>query len=97
MIALPKATSQGSKVTAGGASTAFTGISAATAEPDTIASATANQTDFFMTIPNHTLGNQSDSGVSEGQARTDCSDIPQPHSNVKRGCPPGEAKKISIC
>src|SRR6266487_6531641 len=51
MIALPKAISQGSNGAGGGAFTAFTGISAAKAEPDTIASAVANKTSFFMTIP----------------------------------------------
>ncbi len=51
MIALPKAISQGSNGAGGGAFTAFTGISAAKADPDTIASAVANKTSFFMTIP----------------------------------------------
>jgi hypothetical protein len=51
MIALPKATSQGSNAAGGGALSAFMGISAARAEPDTIASAVANKTNFFMTIP----------------------------------------------
>src|ERR1700686_1581807 len=51
MIALPKAISHGSNAAGGGALTAFNGISAARAEPDTIASAVANITNFFMTIP----------------------------------------------
>ena len=51
MIALPKARSQGSNAAGGGAFTAFTAISAAKAEPETIASAVANNTIFFMTIP----------------------------------------------
>src|SRR5436309_15484799 len=51
MIALPKATSQGSNAAGGGAFTALTAISAARAEPDTIASAVANKASFFMTIP----------------------------------------------
>jgi hypothetical protein len=49
--AAPKATSQGSNAAGGGAFTAFRGMSAARAEPDTIASAVANKTNFFMTIP----------------------------------------------
>jgi len=51
MMALPKAISQGSNATTGGAFTAFTRKSAARAEPDTIASAVANKATFFMTIP----------------------------------------------
>ena len=51
MMALPKAMSQGSKAGGGGALTALTAISAAKAEPETIASAVANNTIFFMTIP----------------------------------------------
>ena len=56
MIADPKAMSQGSNGAGGGALTAFSGRSAAkaepvTAEPATIASAVANNTTFFMTIP----------------------------------------------
>ncbi len=51
MIALPKATSQGSNGAGGGALTAFKGISAAKAEPAAIASTAAAKTSFFMTIP----------------------------------------------
>src|SRR6266480_1754067 len=51
MMALPKAMSQGSNGAGGGALTAFTAMSAARAEPVTIASAVANKTTFFMTIP----------------------------------------------
>jgi hypothetical protein len=51
MSALPKATSQGSNAAGGGALTAFSGKSAAIADPDTIASTVANKTHFFMTIP----------------------------------------------
>jgi hypothetical protein len=51
MIALPKAISQGSNAGGGGALTALSGMSAARAEPDTIASAVASKTIFFMTIP----------------------------------------------
>src|ERR1700676_4564650 len=51
MMALPKATSQGSNGAGGGALTAFTGISAAKADPAVIASTAAAKTSFFMTIP----------------------------------------------
>src|SRR6186713_261105 len=51
MIAPPKATSQGSKATTGGAFLALTGMSAAKAEPATIASAVANKVTFFISIP----------------------------------------------
>src|SRR5665213_183712 len=67
MIALPKAMSQGSNAAGGGALTAFTGKSAARAEPETIASAVANKTIFFMTIPTR-FKDQSDSGVPPGTA-----------------------------
>src|SRR3954464_132014 len=51
MIALPQAISQGSTGAGGGALTALTAISAARAEPESSASAVANNTVFFMTIP----------------------------------------------
>src|SRR4051795_6330348 len=51
MMALPKAISQGSNGAGGGALTALTAISAARAEPESSASAVANNTIFFMTIP----------------------------------------------
>src|SRR3954447_6545869 len=51
MIALPNAISQGSNGAGGGALTALTAISAARAEPESSASAVANNTIFFMTIP----------------------------------------------
>src|SRR6267154_2012447 len=51
MSALPKAISQGSNGAGGGALTALTAISAARAEPESSASAVANKTIFFMTIP----------------------------------------------
>src|SRR4051794_23500307 len=47
----PKAISHGSNATGGGAFTALRAISAAKAEPETIASAVANKATFFMTIP----------------------------------------------
>src|SRR5947209_16805293 len=51
MIALPKAISHGSNGAGTGALTALTDISAARAEPESNASAVANKTIFFMTIP----------------------------------------------
>src|SRR5215813_6592821 len=50
MIALPKAMSQGSNG-GGGATLALTGMSAARAEPEIIASAVANKITFFILIP----------------------------------------------
>src|SRR5882757_6735628 len=84
MIALPKAISQGSNATGGGAFTALTRISAAKAEPDTSVSAVANNTSFFMTIP-ITLLEQSRSGGPQGQAITDCNQIPERDCNLVRG------------
>jgi hypothetical protein len=46
--------------------TAFRAISAAKAEPDTVASAVANKTNFFMTIPT-SAKNQSDTGAPQGK------------------------------
>ncbi|MGY3406692.1 hypothetical protein ACVWZV_002805 [Bradyrhizobium sp. GM5.1] len=51
MMAPPKAISQGSNATTGGAFSAFTRMSAAKAEPVTIASAVANKATFFISIP----------------------------------------------
>src|SRR3954465_14112009 len=51
MSALPKAISQGSNGAGAGALTALTAISAARAELESSASAVANKTIFFMTIP----------------------------------------------
>src|SRR5690349_18168545 len=51
MIALPNAKSHGSNAGGGGALTAFTAMSAAIADPDTIASAVANKTTFFIVFP----------------------------------------------
>src|ERR1700739_466163 len=50
MSALPNARSHGLSTTGGGA-LALTGMSAAKAEPEIIASAVAAKTNFFMTIP----------------------------------------------
>jgi len=47
----PKAISQGSNGAGGGAFRAFTGRSAAQADPAIIVSAVANKATFFMTIP----------------------------------------------
>src|SRR3954451_14795814 len=51
MMPAPKAISHGSKGAGAGALTALTAISAARAEPESSASAVANNTVFFMTIP----------------------------------------------
>src|SRR3979409_2664311 len=96
MIALPKAISQGSNAGGGGALTAFSAISAAKAEPDTIASAVANKTPFFMTTP-ITFQDQSGSGVPQGQAITDCSEKPITCRQSETPHRPSEAKKTSIC
>jgi hypothetical protein len=45
---------------------AFKAISAARAEPDTVASAVANKIIFFMTIPT-SAKDQSDSGAPQGK------------------------------
>jgi hypothetical protein len=59
--------SQGSNAAGGGALTAFTGKSAAKAEPETIASAVANKAAFFMVIPITFPKNQSDSERPRGK------------------------------
>src|ERR1700737_1063404 len=51
MIALPNAKSHGLTAGGGGGALALTGMSAAKAEPEIIASAVAAKTIFFMTIP----------------------------------------------
>src|ERR1700759_931712 len=51
MIALPNAKSHGLTAGGGGGAFALTGMSAAKAEPEIIASAVAAKTTFFMTIP----------------------------------------------
>ena len=73
MIALPKAISQGSNATTG-ALLALTTISAAKAEPETIASAVANKATFFMSIPINfkTVPFRRPQGL----AITDCNQIP---------------------
>jgi hypothetical protein len=65
MTALPKARSQGSNGAGGGAFTAFSGMSAAKADPDTIASAVANKTNFLMTFPITFPKTQSDPNAPE--------------------------------
>ena len=80
----------------GGALIAFRGISAAKAEPDTIASAVANKTHFFMTIP-ITFQNQSDFGAPRAQTIIGCT------FNFLTWCQSGmprvlrEAKRAGIC
>ncbi|MGZ5910863.1 MAG: hypothetical protein ACXWLB_13390 [Reyranella sp.] len=73
MSALPNATSQGSNAAGGGAfsALALTAISAAKAEPDTIASAVANKAIFFMTrVPINLLRDQLDPDDPQGRAAT---------------------------
>src|SRR5882757_3788207 len=98
MIALPKARSQGSNGAGGGALTAFTAISAAKAAPDTmgsaVASAVANKTSFFMTIP-ITFKEQPRSGSPQGRTITDCNQNSCGQSGTRTRW--GEAKKRSIC
>ncbi len=71
MIALPKAISQGSNATGGGALAAFIEISAARADPAVTANIAAANTIFFMTIP-ITVRTNSPISVSQGQATIDC-------------------------
>src|SRR6478672_4919767 len=68
----PKAKSQGSNAAGGGAFTAFRAISAARAELDTIASAVANKTSFFMTIPIPPYFDSPIPAPPQGQTTTDC-------------------------
>src|ERR1700744_5463721 len=96
MIAEPKAMSQGSKGAGGGALTALSGRSAAraepvTAEPATIATAVANNTTFFMTIPIAFKG-QSDSDAPQGQAIIDCNSNSFHGGNLERGTRRGKQK-----
>src|SRR5258708_39375774 len=81
MSALPKAKSQGSNGGGGGALTAFTGISAAKAEPAAIASTAAAKTSFFMTVP---IQKQPSSGAPQGHAITDSNHIPSPDRTLER-------------
>src|SRR4029079_4127837 len=95
MIALPNATSQGSNGAGGGALTAFVAISAARAEPDTIASAVANKASFFMTIPITFL----DSPVPVAPRASDNRLRPNPLPWLQSGTGDHgrEAKKSIIC
>lgn len=68
MSALPKATSQGSNGAGGGAFAALSGMSAASAEPEIIASAVANKIIFFMDIPIAFTSPQPDSDAPRGNA-----------------------------
>ena len=63
-MALPNAISQGSNG-AGGGTFALTGMSAAQTDPEIIASAVANNTNFFMTIPIAFPKDQPDSGAPQ--------------------------------
>src|SRR5215213_9311199 len=96
MMALPKAMSHGSNAGGGGALMAFRDISAANAGADTIASAVANNTIFFMTIP-ITFKDQSDSGAPRDKRQPTAAKFLQPDCNLQRTTPIGEAKKTRIC
>src|SRR3954464_5031484 len=96
MIALPKAISQGSKAGSGGALIALTAISAARAGADTIASAVANNTIFFM------RRSPSDFKISpirrpQGQTVTDCSQIPSTSLQSAARYLYSEAQKSRMC
>src|SRR3954452_557121 len=96
MIALPKAISQGSKAGGGGALIALTAISAARAGADTIASAVANNTIFFM------RRSPSDFKISpirrpQGQTVTDCSQIPSTSLQSAARYLYSEAQKTRMC
>src|SRR5712671_829584 len=95
MSALPKAISQGSKAGGGGALTAFNFMSAATAEPDTIASAVANKTSFFMTIPITFKTVQFRGPPRASDNRLQPNSLTRLQSGTRR--PLREAKKSSIC
>ncbi|WP_186294109.1 hypothetical protein [Bradyrhizobium guangdongense] len=57
--------------------TAFTGMSAARAEPETIASAVANKANFFIAIPITEFKGQPDPGAPRGM-RPDCEFLTNP-------------------
>jgi hypothetical protein len=77
MRALPKATSQGSNGAGGGAFAALSGMSAATAEPEIIASAVANKIIFFMTIP---IAFPSPARFRRPSGQRRAAEIPNPHA-----------------
>src|SRR5437588_6524419 len=93
MMALPKARSQGSNGAGGGAFTALTGISAARAEPEIIASAVANNTIFFMRIPITFLRSAPATGAPQGQAKPDCIEFGKTNDNLELGAIPEKQKR----
>jgi hypothetical protein len=74
----------------------LTAISAAKAEPDTIASAVANKAIFFMTrVPINVLRDQLDPNDPQGRAATATKFVSPPQFGTR--CGRGEAKKTGIC
>jgi hypothetical protein len=65
-----------------GAGGAFSGISAANDEPAVIASTAAAKTSFFMTIP--ITSKTAQFRRPEGNAITDCDQIPERNGNLVR-------------
>src|ERR1700759_2520856 len=90
MRALPNAKSHGLTTGGGGGALALTGISAARAEPEIIASAVAAKTTFFMTIP---ITFQKTSRLPD--APRDGLVVDWVQSGTRRIC--REAKNASIC
>src|SRR3954466_4071133 len=97
MTELPKAISQGSRAGGGGALIALTAISAARAGADTIASAVANNTIFFMTTIPIRFQDQSDPAPPGTNGNGDCSQIPSTslQSAARYLC--SEAQKTRKC
>src|SRR5262249_38811324 len=89
----PKAKSQGSKATTGGALTALRAISAPKAEPETNASAVANKATFFMTIPNYPFFSFAVRAGPPARREIDCDQMSCNHSDAR--CQNREAKKSS--
>ncbi|WP_291714021.1 hypothetical protein [Bradyrhizobium sp.] len=83
MIAPPNAISQGSNGAGGGALTAFTAMSAARADPDTIASAVANKAIFFIWFP-ITFQTQSDFRRPRGKRQPTATKSLQTRRNLER-------------
>src|ERR1700761_4046140 len=90
MRALPNAKSHGLTAGGGGGALALTGMSAAKAEPEIIASAVAAKTTFFMTIP---ITFQKTSRLPD--APRDGLVVNWLQSGTRRIC--REAKNASIC
>src|ERR1700681_512662 len=95
MIALPKATSQGSNGAGGGAFMGFTAISAAKVDPAVIASIAAAKTSFFIAIP--ITCKTAQFRRPRGHAITGCNRISLTRPQFGTRLPISEAKKTSIC